>query len=57
MDSADRDRIKDAQQELHNLLTDESLKNTILLVYANKQGIKFRQTLLIGRFTKCIKCK
>lgn len=57
VDSADRNRIKDAELELHNLLTDDTLHETILLVFANKQGILHRVKKLIGRFTKCDECQ
>ena len=37
MDSNDRDRIEEAREELHSLLSEEELKECKLLVFANKQ--------------------
>lgn len=37
VDSCDRDRVGIAQKELIAMLEEEELKNTILLVFANKQ--------------------
>uniref|UniRef100_A0A0G4GZT6 ADP-ribosylation factor 1 n=1 Tax=Chromera velia CCMP2878 TaxID=1169474 RepID=A0A0G4GZT6_9ALVE len=39
VDSADRDRIGDAKQELHMMLEEDELKNVTLLVFANKQDL------------------
>ncbi|KAF7268554.1 ADP-ribosylation factor 4-like [Rhynchophorus ferrugineus] len=39
VDSNDRDRIAEAEQELHNMLEEEELKNSILLIFANKQDL------------------
>ncbi|KAF4674124.1 Arf GTPase arl1 [Perkinsus chesapeaki] len=39
VDSADRERIPDARQELTNLLEEEELKGVALLVFANKQDL------------------
>lgn len=39
VDSNDRDRIKEAEQELHNMLSEEDLKDSILLIFANKQDL------------------
>ena len=38
--STDRDRIKEATEELLNILADENLKDCIILVLANKQDLK-----------------
>ncbi|KAL1517461.1 hypothetical protein ABEB36_001224 [Hypothenemus hampei] len=39
VDSNDRERIVEAEQELHNMLEEEELRNSILLVFANKQDL------------------
>jgi len=39
VDSNDRDRIDAARDELHRLLSDDELRNSILLVFANKQDL------------------
>ena len=39
VDSNDRDRIEAAKDELHRMLNEEELRDAILLVYANKQGL------------------
>ncbi|KAG5897498.1 hypothetical protein JTB14_031120 [Gonioctena quinquepunctata] len=39
VDSNDKDRIAEAEQELHNMLGELDLKDTILLVFANKQDL------------------
>jgi len=39
VDSNDRDRIADAREELHRVLTDPELQNAPLLVLANKQDL------------------
>ncbi|CEG44697.1 arl1-family small gtpase [Plasmopara halstedii] len=40
VDSADVDRLNIAKQELHAMLEEEELKDSILLVFANKQDQK-----------------
>merc|ERR1712232_100211 len=39
VDSSDRDRIQDAQEELQMMLSEDELKNSVLLVFANKQDL------------------
>lgn len=39
VDSADKERIADAKQELHLMLEEEELKGVTLLVFANKQDL------------------
>ena len=39
VDSSDRERIKEAAEELHNALSDDNLRNATLLVFANKQDL------------------
>lgn len=40
IDSSDKDRLHIAKEELHKMLAEEELKDTVLLVFANKQDIK-----------------
>uniref|UniRef100_A0A0N4ZCC6 ADP-ribosylation factor 6 n=1 Tax=Parastrongyloides trichosuri TaxID=131310 RepID=A0A0N4ZCC6_PARTI len=37
VDSGDRDRIDEARQELHRIINDREMKETVILVFANKQ--------------------
>ena len=39
VDSNDRDRVDDANEELHRMLGEDELKDAILLVMANKQDL------------------
>lgn len=39
VDSNDRDRISEAEKELHNMLREDELRDAVLLVYANKQDL------------------
>lgn len=39
VDSQDRERIDEAKQELHRILTDREMKECLLLVFANKQDL------------------
>ncbi|RNF26280.1 ADP-ribosylation factor 1 [Trypanosoma conorhini] len=39
VDSNDRERIGKARQELEKMLTEDELRNSILLVFANKQDL------------------
>lgn len=39
VDSADKDRVRVARDELHKMLAEDSLRNTKVLVYANKQDM------------------
>ena len=39
IDSNDRKRIEEAQQELHRIINDREMKESLLLVFANKQDI------------------
>lgn len=39
IDSNDRSRIEEAQQELHRIILDREMKEALLLVFANKQDI------------------
>lgn len=39
IDSSDHDRITECHDEIHRLFQDEELKNSSLLVFANKQDL------------------
>ncbi|OZJ04041.1 ADP-ribosylation factor 6 [Bifiguratus adelaidae] len=39
VDSQDRDRIDEARQELHKIISDREMKDALLLVFANKQDL------------------
>ena len=39
VDSADEERLKEAKEELHKLMQEDELKDSVLLVYANKQDM------------------
>lgn len=41
VDSADSDRIAEAKDELHRILSDRDMQNAVLLIYANKQDIQY----------------
>ncbi|KAG5439775.1 hypothetical protein PCANB_000057 [Pneumocystis canis] len=39
IDSADKDRIDEARKELHRIITDCEMRDSVLLVFANKQDL------------------
>jgi signal recognition particle receptor subunit beta len=39
IDSSDRVRIDEARQELHRIINDREMKESLLLVFANKQDV------------------
>eukprot|EP00123_Amoebidium_parasiticum_P012095 comp21112_c0_seq1/m.28527 comp21112_c0_seq1/g.28527 ORF comp21112_c0_seq1/g.28527 comp21112_c0_seq1/m.28527 type:complete len:176 (-) comp21112_c0_seq1:333-860(-) len=39
VDSADRDRIEEARQELHRIVSDREMQEAIILIFANKQDL------------------
>lgn len=39
IDSSDRARINEARQELHRIINDREMKDSLLLVFANKQDL------------------
>jgi ADP-ribosylation factor protein 6 len=39
VDSADRDRVDEARQELHRIVNDREMREVIILIYANKQDL------------------
>ncbi|GES78956.1 CPS1 protein [Rhizophagus clarus] len=40
VDSQDRDRIDEARQELHKIISDREMRDCLLLVFANKQDLQ-----------------
>lgn len=40
VDSSDRDRIDEARQELHRIISDREMRDALILVFANKQDHK-----------------
>lgn len=45
VDSNDRDRVDAARDELHRMLNEDELRESILLVFANKQvGVSLSQS-------------
>lgn len=45
VDSSDRDRIEEARDELAKILSEEALRDAILLVFANKQDLPNAMTV------------
>lgn len=39
IDSSDTKRIEEARQELHRIINDREMKESLLLVFANKQDL------------------
>lgn len=39
VDCADRDRIDEARQELHRIINDREMRESLVLVFANKQDL------------------
>jgi GTPase SAR1 family protein len=55
VDSQDRERIDEAKQELHRILSDREMKECLLLVFANKQDLPGgKQSNLSHNRLKCI---
>ena len=52
IDSNDRARIDEARQELHRIINDREMKESLLLVFANKQDVPGGK-LSIPRFSIC----
>jgi ADP-ribosylation factor protein 6 len=40
IDSSDHERIEEAKLELHRIINEREMKDSLLLVFANKQDIK-----------------
>ena len=51
VDSQDRERIDEAKQELHRILSDREMKECLLLVFANKQDLPGGTSLYFRTFT------
>lgn len=54
IDSSDQQRMDEARQELHRIINDREMKDSLLLVFANKQDIKDGQYLLRSIHTSYI---
>lgn len=39
IDSSDKNRMEEARQELHRIINDREMKDSLLLVFANKQDL------------------
>lgn len=39
VDSSDEQRMEEARQELHRIINDREMKDSLLLVFANKQDL------------------
>ena len=57
IDSSDRARIEEAKQELHRIINDREMKDSLLLVFANKQDIEggkttsfLREMIFVGNY-------
>merc|ERR1711920_299004 len=48
VDSSDRDRIEDAREELSQMLSEDEMRDAILLVFANKQDLPNAMTAKLG---------
>lgn len=46
VDCADRDRIDEAKQELHRIINDREMRDSVILVFANKQDLPQGRSLL-----------
>ena len=57
VDCADRDRIDEARQELHRIINDREMRESLILVFANKQDLPDgRLTLINYMYSKtCVK--
>jgi ADP-ribosylation factor protein 6 len=49
VDSADLDRLDEARQELHKIISDREMKDAVILVFANKQDQKEGKFLIFLR--------
>ena len=55
IDSSDRARIDEARQELHRIINDREMKDSLLLVFANKQDINDGKSSDLPVPNQCIK--
>ncbi len=53
IDSSDRGRIDEARQELHRIINDREMKDSLLLVFANKQDVPGGKSSLFNRLHPC----
>jgi hypothetical protein len=53
IDSADRDRIDEARQELERILADREMKDCLLMVFANKQDLPQGALHLVIAVERC----
>ena len=54
VDSQDRERVDEAKQELHRILSDREMKDCLLLVFANKQDLPGGALLCSLTFSLCL---
>jgi len=54
IDSSDKARIDEARQELHRIINDREMKESLLLVFANKQDIPGGMFLVLRNIGKVI---
>ena len=55
VDCADRDRIDEARQELHRIINDREMRESLILVFANKQDLPDGKLTLINYNKTCVK--
>ena len=55
IDSTDHDRLSEARDELHRIMKEDSLENTLVLVLANKQGAC--RVRCVCRVVSCVVCR
>jgi ADP-ribosylation factor protein 6 len=53
VDSQDRERVDEARQELHRILSDREMKECLLLVFANKQDLPGGAPLIFSILPRC----
>jgi len=56
IDSSDKARIDEARQELHRIINDREMKESLLLVFANKQDIPGGVSILLPPMTPSEPC-
>ena len=44
MDSSDRERVAEAREELARILAEDEIRDSVLLIFANKPGMLTRMT-------------
>jgi signal recognition particle receptor subunit beta len=53
IDSSDTARLNEARSELHKIINDREMKDALLLVFANKQDIEGRMSVLSAEPLEC----